>query len=153
MKHSSLELLICPSCHGQLEITCSDPDAELCLTGNLCCVTCSKNYNLIDGIPHFIQAEQLSGLNRRFSRMYDWFSWGYRAFSRIAFAFIGTDEETGRREITDRLEPHGGWVLEVSIGRCELAVSRPTSRCGEVIGLDISLGQSCAARVISARRA
>jgi ubiquinone/menaquinone biosynthesis C-methylase UbiE len=74
--------------------------------------------------------------------MYNWFSWGYRLFSKIAFAYIGMDEETGRREVTDRLEPHGGRVLEVSIGpgvNLPYLTNRPD--VGEVFGLDISLGQ------------
>ena len=52
------------------------------------------------------------------------------------------NEETGRREITDRLEPHGGKVLEVSIGpgvNIPYLINRPD--VGEVFGLDISLGQ------------
>jgi ubiquinone/menaquinone biosynthesis C-methylase UbiE len=74
--------------------------------------------------------------------MYDWFSWIYRAFSKVAFAYIGMDEATGRREITDRLEPHGGKVLEVSVGpgvNLPYLVHRPD--VSEVFGLDISLGQ------------
>ena len=43
--------------------------------------------------------------------MYDLMAWMYRAFSKIAFAYIGMQEETGRREVTDRLEPRGGRVL------------------------------------------
>jgi ubiquinone/menaquinone biosynthesis C-methylase UbiE len=52
------------------------------------------------------------------------------------------DEETGRREITDRLEPRGGRVLEVSIGpgvNLPYLLDRPD--VGDVFGLDISLGQ------------
>jgi ubiquinone/menaquinone biosynthesis C-methylase UbiE len=74
--------------------------------------------------------------------MYDWFSWGYRLFSRLAFAYIGMKEETGRREITDRLDPQGGKVLEVSIGpgvNLPYIIHRPD--VSEVFGLDISLGQ------------
>ena len=100
------------------------------------------NYHIVDGIPHFILHEQLSGFNRRFAGLYNWFSWGYRPFSKIAFAYIGMDEETGRREITDRLDPHGGKVLEVSVGpgvNLPYLVNRPD--VGEVFGLDISLGQ------------
>jgi ubiquinone/menaquinone biosynthesis C-methylase UbiE len=96
----------------------------------------------VEGIPHFIQPETLTGFNRRFARMYDWFSWGYRLFSKIAFAYIGMDEETGRREITDRLDPRGGRVLEVSVGpgvNLPYLMNRPD--VGEVFGLDISLGQ------------
>ncbi|MCX6082794.1 MAG: class I SAM-dependent methyltransferase [Chloroflexi bacterium] len=60
----------------------------------------------------------------------------------MAFAHIGMDEDAGRREITDRLDPHGGKVLEVSIGpgvNLPYLLDRPD--VGEVLGLDISLGQ------------
>lgn len=142
MKKSTLDLLACPTCHGQLEIYCVDPHADPCLTGNLYCKACSTNYSIVDGIPQFIKSEDLHGLNRNFSKMYDWFSWGYRLFSKVAFAYIGMDEETGRREITDRLDPRGGKVLEVSVGpgvNLPYLVQRPD--VSEVFGLDISLGQ------------
>jgi ubiquinone/menaquinone biosynthesis C-methylase UbiE len=51
-------------------------------------------------------------------------------------------EETARREVTDRLDPKGGRVLEVSIGpgvNLPYLVGRPD--VGEVFGLDISPGQ------------
>jgi len=41
------------------------------------------------------------------ARANDWLSWVYRAFSKIAFAYIGMDDETGRYEITDRLDSRG----------------------------------------------
>ncbi len=142
MKKSTLDLLACPRCHGSLEVYCADPKAEPCLTGNLYCKACSVNYSIVDGIPHFIQPENLTGFNRRFSRMYDLFSWAYRGFSKAAFAYIGMNEETGRREITDRLDPQRGKVLEVSIGpgvNLPYIINRPD--VSEVFGLDISLGQ------------
>jgi ubiquinone/menaquinone biosynthesis C-methylase UbiE len=142
MKQTTLDLLACPTCHRRLECTCLVNSKEFCLTGSLHCRTCSKSYSIVNGIPHFIEPEQLSGLNRRFANLYDWFSWVYRAFSKVAFAYIGMDEETGRREITDRLEPFGGKVLEVSIGpgvNLPYLIQRPD--VGEVFGLDISPGQ------------
>jgi ubiquinone/menaquinone biosynthesis C-methylase UbiE len=111
-------------------------------TGLLICSNCKKYFPIVDGIPHFIQTEALTGFNRRFARMYNWFSWGYRLFSKIAFAYIGMDEETGRREITDRLIPGGGRVLEVSIGPgVNLPYLMDRADVGEVFGLDISFGQ------------
>jgi SAM-dependent methyltransferase len=142
MKRTTLDILACPTCHGHLESYCADPGADPCLTGNLFCKACSVNYNIADGIPRFIKSEQLNGFNHRFSLLYNWFSWGYRAFSKIAFTYIGMDEETGRREITDRIDPHGGRVLEVSVGpgvNLPYLVNRED--VGEVFGLDISLGQ------------
>jgi len=140
MKRTTVDLLACPVCHGQLEFKGGDGTAIL--KGTLTCSRCRKDYPIVDGIPHFIQLEALTGFNRRFARMYDWFSWGYRLFSKVAFAYIGMDEETGRREITDRLEPHDGRVLEVSVGPgVNLPYLMNRADVGEVFGLDISLGQ------------
>jgi ubiquinone/menaquinone biosynthesis C-methylase UbiE/uncharacterized protein YbaR (Trm112 family) len=140
MKHTTLDLLACPYCHGCLKF--EGKDGTTLLSGTLTCSACEKIFPVEQGIPHFIQREQLTGFNRRFARAYDWSSWAYRAFSKLAFAYIGMDEETGRREITDRLEPHGGRVLEVSIGpgvNLPYLVNR--ADVGEIFGLDISLGQ------------
>ncbi len=140
MRTETLELLACPACHGRL--TLEDPGADPIRTGTLRCASCARDYAVEAGIPRFIQPARLEGLNRRFSRVYDWFSWGYRAFSKVAFAYIGMKEETARREVTGRLEPRGGKVLEVSIGpgvNLPYLVGRPD--VDGLYGLDISLGQ------------
>ncbi len=140
MRPSTLDLLACPTCHGGLTLEGASGDPVR--TGSLACAACARRYPIENGIPHFIQPAQLDGLNRRLARAYDWFSWVYRAFSTAAFAFIGMKEETARREITDRLEPKGGRVLEVSIGpgvNLPYLVGRPD--VGGIFGLDISLGQ------------
>ena len=140
MKYSTLNLTACPICHKTLAY--AGADAPTLQAGTLICSCCDRHFPIVDGIPHFIQPEALTGFNRRFTRLYDWFAWFYRAFSKAAFAYIRMDEETGRREITDRLDPRGGRVLEVSIGpgvNLPYIIHRPD--VGEVFGLDISLGQ------------
>ncbi len=140
MKASSIGLLACPTCHTSLEFT-----GEACAsieTGILTCSRCDKVYPIRKGIPRFIEQKTLSGSNRRFSRLYDFFSFFYRAFSKAAFAFIGMKEATARREVTDKLQPRGGKVLEVSIGpgvNLPYLIHRPD--VDEIIGLDISPGQ------------
>jgi ubiquinone/menaquinone biosynthesis C-methylase UbiE len=132
----ALNILACPECQGVLTIASHAENA------GYFCPACQRHYPVVDGIPLFVQPEALTGLNRRFSQIYDWASWVYRLFSRIAFAYIGMKEERGRREITDRLEPKGGRVLEVSIGpgvNLPYLVGRPD--VGEIYGLDISPGQ------------
>ena len=128
----NLDVLACPTYHVSLTP----------LNHGLHCTRCQKIYPIVDGIPHFIEQGQLTGMNQRFSRLYDWFSWGYRLFSKVAFAYIGMTEEQARREVTDRLDPKGGRVLEISIGpgvNLPYLVGRPD--VGEIFGLDISLGQ------------
>lgn len=140
MKRATLDLLACPSCHACLDY--EGIDGNPIQAGSLICPRCQRVYPIESGIPQFIEPESLTGFNRRFSHLYNWFSWLYRLFSKVAFAYIGMDEETGRREITDRLDPHGGRVLEVSIGpgvNLPYLVNRPD--VGEVLGLDISIGQ------------
>jgi ubiquinone/menaquinone biosynthesis C-methylase UbiE/uncharacterized protein YbaR (Trm112 family) len=140
MRPTTLELLACPACHTRLEYYGADKDTPQ--SGSLICDRCNRTFNITDGIPHFIEFEQLNGFNRRFARAYDWFSWGYALFSKIAFAYIGMNEEIGRREITDRLDPRGGRVLEVSIGPgVNLPYLVDRLDIGEIFGLDISLGQ------------
>ena len=140
MKAATLDLLACPVCHECLDY--AGIGKKTFHAGLLICSRCKKEYPIVDGIPHFIEPEALTGFNRRFARMYNWFSWIYALFSKIAFAYIGMEEETGRREITDRLEPRGGHVLEVSIGPgVNLPYLMDRSDVGEVLGLDISPGQ------------
>ncbi len=51
-------------------------------------------------------------------------------------------ERRARKEVLDRLEPHGGRVLEVSIGPgVNLPFLHKREDVGDLYGLDISLGQ------------
>lgn len=136
MKESTLDLLACPACQGDLELS-----GDL-VSGILVCKNCHQEYAIIDGIPRFAPYQDLTGNNQRFAWMYDWFSLVYRPFAKVAFAFIGGGEAANRREITDRLEPRGGRVLEVSIGpgnNLPYLVGQPGVR--SVYGLDLSVGQ------------
>jgi SAM-dependent methyltransferase len=101
---AGLEVMACPACHAALTWR----EAESALR----CTACGVDYPVRQGIPHFSDPSTLTGFNRRFSRLYDWFSWFYRLFSKIAFAYIGMSEAAARRELLDRLEPDGGRVLQ-----------------------------------------
>ena len=143
----ALDVLACPNCHGVLEIR------PLAGGEGYHCPTCQKDYPVVDGIPHFIRHEELTGWNKRFAGMYDWISWGYRVFSKLAFAYIGMSEEQGRSEVTERLDPKGGRVLEVSIGPgVNLPYLVGRTDVGEIYGLDISLGQLNRCRVYVAHQ-
>ena len=75
MKSTTIDLLACPNC--QMPLVFIGTDGEIILTGNLTCLQCRKDYPILNGIPYFIQTAELTGFNRCFSRMYDWFSWIY----------------------------------------------------------------------------
>ena len=140
MKYKTLDILTCPFCREHVEFL--GTKAEDIQSGTLQCNNCSRTYSVIQGIPRFVKPEALTGLNRHFARMYDWFSWIYVPFSKAAFALLGMSEEQGRREILDRLDPQGGRVLEVSIGPgVNLPYLVRRADMGDIYGLDISLGQ------------
>jgi len=141
MIRTTLDLLVCPTCHGELKLLVSTGNGSF-EKGSLTCLSCQKIYPIKRGIPLFIREEDLTGLNKPITRMYDWFSWIYSAFSKIGFFFLGTSECRARHDVLDRLEPNGGKVLEVSIGpgvNLPFLLSSPA--VGEVYGLDISIGQ------------
>lgn len=134
LSRNALDVVACPACHVSLELIEDSP--------RLHCSVCQKDYPIHGGIPYFIQSEELTGLNRRFARLYDWFSWIYRPFSKAAFAVIGMNEAEGRGQVLDRMEPQGGRLLEVSIGpgvNLPYLIHRPD--VGQIYGLDISPGQ------------
>ena len=117
------------------------------------CDACARTYPVRDGIVHVIEEQDLTGQNRRIAHLYDRFAWGYSLASKTAFAVGGMTEERGRREVLDRLEPHGGRVLDVSTGpgsNLPYLVNRPD--VGEVHALDISMGQLRHARALVHRR-
>ncbi len=142
---SVLPLLACPHCHGPLAEDSAGPGFE--------CPVCARTYPVLDGIVHFIEAAELSGQNRRFAHLYDWFSWVYAPSMRASFALIGMTERTGRNQVLDRLTPRGGRVLEVSIGSGpNLPYLLDRRDVGEVHGLDISIGQLRRCRALVRRR-
>jgi ubiquinone/menaquinone biosynthesis C-methylase UbiE len=109
--------------------------------GNLFCSNCEQSYPIKNGILHFIYPQELKGINRRFARFYDWHSYVYTLFTKLAFLPFG-GEYKARKEILDRLELTGGRILEVSIGTgVNLPYMFKSQYAGEVFGLDISAGQ------------
>jgi len=140
MKRSTLELLCCPSC--QTELTFRDESGNTSGDeGELVCSHCERSYIIKNGIVHFVDLQELEGLNRRFARFYNRWSRLEAVFDRLSFLPMG-GERKARTEILRRLEPNNGRVLEVSIGSGgNLPYLFESSKVGELYGLDISATQ------------
>jgi ubiquinone/menaquinone biosynthesis C-methylase UbiE len=138
MKLTTLDILACPECHGEL-ILHDGPAGESIESGSLYCPACDKTYPIQDGLPHFVKLEELDGQNQRFAKFYDWFSVIYAPGARLTYSLFG---EKGRRHILHRLDPLCGRVLETSIGsgpNLPFFIAAP--QVTEIHGLDISNGQ------------
>jgi ubiquinone/menaquinone biosynthesis C-methylase UbiE/uncharacterized protein YbaR (Trm112 family) len=140
MKRSTLELLCCPSCQTELTL-CDESGNSGRNEGELFCSHCERSYVIKDGIIHFIDLQELGGLNRRFARFYNRWSRFEAIFDRLSFLPMG-GERKARTEILRRLELNNGRILEVSIGSGgNLPYLFESPKVGNVYGLDISAAQ------------
>jgi uncharacterized protein YbaR (Trm112 family) len=58
MKRELMEILACPVCKGQLELTVETEDSEEVVTGSLFCPKCGIRYPIADTIPNLIPPER-----------------------------------------------------------------------------------------------
>ncbi len=151
MKLSTLDLLRCPECGGDLALR-GEPAAEILEEATLVCAGCARLYPVRGGIPSFVEPEDARIPDHRFARFYDWFSRFYGPLMKIGFLGFG-GERKARREVLDRLELKRGRLLEVSVGTgSNLPYLFESPNIGEVYGLDISPGQLKQCRKLIARR-
>ncbi len=49
-----MELIVCPVCKGDLELTVAERDETEVVTGSLYCATCDYHYPITDTIPNLL---------------------------------------------------------------------------------------------------
>ncbi|RLD42227.1 MAG: Trm112 family protein [Bacteroidetes bacterium] len=54
MKKEHIKLLICPYCHGELELTITKEKNDEIIEGSLKCKNCGKEYEIKEGIPKML---------------------------------------------------------------------------------------------------
>ena len=151
MRRSTLEVLCCPTCQGQLVVRDDSCDIATC-EGELHCARCARSYAIENDIVCFIDRQELKGPNRRMVRFYDRFSRLERAIDWLSFLPIGGPRRA-RTEILHRLELNSERILEVSIGSGgNLPYVLESPNVGAVFGLDISMGQLAGCRRLASRR-
>lgn len=146
MRYDTLELLWCPVCRAELSLQGKTENGVI-PEGRLHCEVCGHDYPIEKGIPGFIAAKELVGLNRKEESSYNWLSHVYDLGGSVPLVrswFYPSGEEKSRREVVGRLEIHNdSKVLETGIGtgRNIPSVSSYARGVGvRVYGLDISIG-------------
>ena len=114
MNRSTLDLLVCPTCHSRLQVE-NESGGEKIEQAILACSGCARSYPIESGIPRFLDPHQLTGPDLRAARSYDRLAPFYGLFSRLALMPFG-GERKARSQILDKLNLRGGLLLEVSIG-------------------------------------
>jgi uncharacterized protein YbaR (Trm112 family) len=58
MKKELMDILACPVCKGELELTVDEEKEGEVVTGSLYCPKCGENYPIVDSIPNLLPPEQ-----------------------------------------------------------------------------------------------
>jgi len=131
MKTRLLDLLACPACRGELELTQKTvADGEI-QEGTLWCPACRLGYPIRDSIPRFVETD----------RYVDTFSFEWNTFHDVQIDILNntTDSEDTFAEKTGytREQAQGRLFLDAGVGAGRFA--EVVSRWGgEVVGFDLS---------------
>jgi uncharacterized protein YbaR (Trm112 family) len=58
MKRELMDILTCPVCKGELELSVEEENKEEVVTGSLYCRRCDEHYPIVDAIPNLLPPEQ-----------------------------------------------------------------------------------------------
>ena len=57
MKRELMDILVCPVCKGELELTVEEENEKEIVTGTLSCAKCDVRYPITDTIPNLLPPE------------------------------------------------------------------------------------------------
>jgi len=58
MKKELMDILACPVCKGELELSVEEEDEKEIVTGSLYCSRCDVSYPIVDAIPNLLPPDQ-----------------------------------------------------------------------------------------------
>ncbi len=112
---AELALLRCPVSRSPIRVRIEVAGVE---TGREVLVSdAGERFPIHGGIPNFLQADDLTGLNRKYNQLYETIAGFYDDSQRVGCALSGMDRDTYVRSYLGRLEVKAGdRVLETSVG-------------------------------------
>ena len=143
MKEETLDLIACPSCRGELELTEARRRGPDIWSGSLRCPSCGASYPVREGIPRLV-AWPGGGPGRLYRAALAY----YDAYAPHADRNYHNPRMAYMREVEDRyilLTRPGGRVLDIGCGTGRQALLLAELGC-HVYALDISVGMLLLAR-------
>ena len=58
MKRELMDILVCPVCKGELQLTVDEGSEEEIVSGSLYCDQCKVSYSIVDTIPNLLPPDQ-----------------------------------------------------------------------------------------------
>jgi len=132
-----LDLLACPSCRGELELSKGLGVGETISEGEIICLDCRASYPVKEGIPCF-----LSGLGGKIGHIYRGLKAYYDAYAPIMDRNYHNPRIAYMRSIEDaciRLTKPRGLVLDIGCGTGRQTIMLAEKGC-RVLAMDISMG-------------
>ena len=60
MKKDLMDILVCPMCKGELQLSIEEENENEVVTGTLYCTKCDVRYPIVDTIPNLLPPDQQS---------------------------------------------------------------------------------------------
>jgi len=58
MKRDLMDILACPVCKGELELSVEEENEQEIVRGSLYCPNCDVHYSIVDAIPNLLPPDQ-----------------------------------------------------------------------------------------------
>lgn len=131
MKPASLDVFVCPACHGDLRLTATASDGGEVLDGDLTCRGCGTRYPVSGGVPRFVHSGDYAG---SFGRQWHWFrEVQIDSLNRMSVSEATLASTTGWADGDYR----GRRLLDAGVGAGRFA-ERAAAKGAEVFGIDLT---------------
>jgi SAM-dependent methyltransferase len=131
MKPASLDVFVCPACHGELRLRASASEGGEVLDGDLTCRGCNAAYPVTRGVPRFVSSGDYAG---SFGHQWHWFrEVQIDSHNRLSISEATLRSSTGWRDEEFR----GRRLLDAGVGAGRFA-ERAAAKGAEVFGIDLT---------------
>ena len=131
MKPASLDVFVCPGCHGGLRLSATAADGGEVLDGDLACRACGASYPVTGGVPRFVRSGAYAG---SFGHQWHWFrDVQIDSQNRMSVSEATLRSTTGWEDDDFR----GRRLLDAGVGAGRFA-ERAAAKGADVYGVDLT---------------
>jgi SAM-dependent methyltransferase len=144
MKTSALDVIVCPGCKTELELSVADSDGAEIMEGRLVCRPCGLIFPIRKGVPRFVPEDAYA---ESFGYQWNWF----RTVQLDSINKTSESEQALRGSTGwDDHEYQGRRLLDAGVGAGRFA-ERASVKGAEVYGVDLTMAVDAAFRNIGRR--